>query len=194
MVHLAEPYKINQVYYPDTSYTIVRLTLGYSWKSMLKPGDNFDVDILNQERQRISDAMRDHGYYYFNKELVFYELDSSEQNKSIDIYLKIKDLKDTSQHKIFTIQNIYVLTDYNLGKIYDEQNSDTVRYGGFHFISTDGRFRPLVIANAIHIENKKTFSRKSNEKTITHLADLGAFKFINIKFKEYVICSTALST
>lgn len=184
-VNLSEPYKINQVQYPDTAYRIVKLTLGYSWNSLLKPDDNFDVDVLNHERQRISDAMRDHGYYYFNKELVFYELDSSDRNKTIDIFLRIKDLQDTSKHKIFSIQNVFVLTDYSLGKNYDEQNTDTIDYEGLKFVSTEGRFRPPVIANAIHIEKGKPFNRRNNEKTITNLADLGAFKFINIKFNEY---------
>ena len=57
--------------------------------TLIKPGDPYDEEQLNLERDRITAAMKDRGFYYFGKNYITYEVDSSLQNHQADVLLYI---------------------------------------------------------------------------------------------------------
>ena len=57
---------------------------GYS-QTKIKKGDLFDIDVLDNERERITSYLRRRGYYYFNKEYISFTADSSVGNHEIDL-------------------------------------------------------------------------------------------------------------
>ena len=49
--------------------------------SILKSGAIFNTDNLSYERDRISNYLRNRGFYSFNKEFIYFDLDSNNTSK-----------------------------------------------------------------------------------------------------------------
>ena len=72
------------------------------------------MDLLDEERERITTALRDSGFHFFNKGYIYYQYDTTENGGKIDlymdIYIKSKDpIADTiilTPHKRYTIGSI----------------------------------------------------------------------------------------
>ncbi len=73
-IKLAKPYTINEIQYviPDTA--LRRLVIGSTSNSLVKAGNIYNANLLDDERYRISRLLRNHGYYYFSPEFVFFEI------------------------------------------------------------------------------------------------------------------------
>ncbi|HOH74290.1 MAG TPA: hypothetical protein PKW38_00755, partial [Paludibacteraceae bacterium] len=71
------PYVINTIEYRIQDPIIKDLIEKDSSSSLIRKGNLFDVDVLDNERVRITRLLRNNGYYYFNKEYVRFLADSS---------------------------------------------------------------------------------------------------------------------
>ena len=58
--------------------------------SELKPGRQYDVNVLNQERQRMSDRLRNHGYYFFQPDYIEFLVDTTQGGKMADVRIGLK--------------------------------------------------------------------------------------------------------
>ena len=67
---------------------------------MLKKGEVFDTDNLINERDRISKYLRNRGFYSFNKEFIYFDLDSNNRSKKINLNLGIQNYKKFSQAEL----------------------------------------------------------------------------------------------
>lgn len=71
------PYKIASLGYSVPQGEVGSLVLADTAGTLLHVGDNFDSNIHDQERQRISRMLQDRGYYGFNSDYVYFLADSS---------------------------------------------------------------------------------------------------------------------
>ncbi|MCL1939022.1 MAG: outer membrane protein assembly factor [Candidatus Azobacteroides sp.] len=87
--------------------------------SLVKEGMLFDRNLLNDERGRLTNILRNRGYYAFYKENITYDADSSLNSHAVDLTLKIPLLKtnaaaDTiAPFKKFYYDKVYIYLDYN---------------------------------------------------------------------------------
>ena len=183
--HIAveKPYKIDSIFLPtDTlqnpiSRFIHRIQKG----TYLHANDQFDADVLQQERSRITQSLRNNGYYEFNSDFIHYELDSSKANRSITVYLRLKQAVNGSYtpHKI---RNIFVYPQHN-PKDTLFNYPDTTLVNGYQFIAPAAKkFKPHAIADHILLKSGKLYSQNDYENSINRLFSLGVFKFVNIGF------------
>lgn len=83
------PYRIKDITYFFQDPAVSSMILADTGSSKFRAGELFDVDVLLEEMVRIENVLRDSGYYRFNKEFVYYEVDTSQQN-SASIVLESK--------------------------------------------------------------------------------------------------------
>lgn len=84
------PHYIDDIDYRISNDTISRLVeRQYVSHSLLKEGSNFDRNVLDEERQRISDMLRRDGFYAFNKELITYTADTADRSKAVDLTMNL---------------------------------------------------------------------------------------------------------
>ena len=81
--------------------------------SLIHKGDNYDEDVLESERIRITAYLKNNGYFDFIKEYIHYEADSALKNHTINIVLEIQNPeKDTmvsdSGHSQYQINNVII--------------------------------------------------------------------------------------
>lgn len=143
-------YRMKNVYYEISDKGLLNKINQIPTPSKLGIGKPIDVDLLKAERTRLSDNLRNVGYYRFQKEYIFFEVDTASGTDSLDIYVKISNPVNDTVHHPFAIKNIYVYPnaqiDYEKGEIpnYAKHFTDSTRI--------DAPKKKKVIANYIKID------------------------------------------
>lgn len=79
----------------------------------------FDVNILDAERQRITNKLLQNGYYKFNKDYIGYTADTVRNTYNVDLTLHLRAYRahenDSAEaHKQYQINKINFITDYDV--------------------------------------------------------------------------------
>lgn len=164
-------------------------------QSKLKPGMRFNIDKLEEERQRLVAVMRNNGYFDYSADYLKFEADSTGRKRKVKLYLTDrlfrKKLPETdsvilTNHTRYYINNIHVYMDANsqtathsMHQIDPEKGEDFF----FHYIGIP-RTRPKTVARKIFFKPDELFRLKKYDRTYKRLTDLGVFRSINIKFQK----------
>lgn len=207
-IKASSPYVFNQIEYKIPDEILQYYVFLDSSKTLIKSGKNYDVDVLQKERDRITNDLLNNGYYLFTKDYVYYEVDTNVGNRKVNITLGIKnfakkynDYSDSiveTNHQRFYINKIYIQPDHVQRK-QDNTSKDTLVADDYTFLyekNTQPKHKTKVILNAIFIK-KGLFQQINVDDSYKRLAELKAFKSINISFNqvssEYLDCYIKLS-
>lgn len=180
-------YKIRNKSYTGKDSIITHYIKQDTTKSLVKKGDNFDVDKLEAERVRITRMLKNLGYYYFDKELITYKADSSGKKQKIDLIYNIKGLpvkvNDSIVYKLHRkcyINNVNVFV--NCDKNGNKDNYTQTIEEDINFFEPEGknRYNYKTLAKAILFNLDNYYQLAHHDATYQRLAELGVFKFITI--------------
>ncbi len=183
-------YVIDTITYKIESPVIDSIYNLHKKNSYIKKNNQYKVNNLISERERINKIMRNSGIYTFEKESIsemLAEYDSI--NKTYSVRISIRDKKNRSNdsiyyepYKVYKISRVNVFTDFN----YDNRNkkiNDSATYNGHHFYSYDKlRYNPKAISDAIFIKPNEIFKDSDKSTTLTQLNNLKVFKYPDIKY------------
>ena len=83
-VHLGDPYKYNAVTYKFEGLQDSIVQANFD-KRYLKEGDQFSTTNLEEERTRLTNDMKDNGFYYFRDDYIGFLADSTRNPKQVDL-------------------------------------------------------------------------------------------------------------
>lgn len=155
-------------------------------ESLLHEGNPFDINVLSEERARISKLIRSVGYYKFNKEDIRFSADTIKNQWVVDLTLKIglhykERLATPEQHKQFSIGNITYLNDINI----NSENADTLISDGMTFLYNKKlRFRPGLLTSNTQLKQNELFNDTHLRKTYSNFTRLSAVSFSNVFLEE----------
>ncbi|MFH2142094.1 MAG: BamA/TamA family outer membrane protein [Bacteroidota bacterium] len=192
------PYRFNQFKYKIEDQLVENFVLKDTLNRILKKDNLFDVDLLQSERERITQLLKNEGYYYFTKEYIFYEIDSSLNTHYVNIAINIKNftkkLGESSSievpHQIYSISNVYYYTDYNQKLALKDGNNylkqfDTLNIDGINFLYIKkSKINPKVLLQSNYILPGRIYTNTDVNQTYNHLIGLKNFKTVNIQFTE----------
>jgi outer membrane protein assembly factor BamA len=192
-----EPYKVRNIYYSTKDEGIDSILTRLKSTSLIIPGQNTEEEILDQERERITSEVRDHGYYFFNKNYITYERDSALNNHQVDVYLYLNrqyENLDPSMNIAHPVENhhpyrynkISLYTNYNTVEPDKSVRRDTVYFRGVYFVNDTNRhyIRTNPLAHSVFLQPGDLFLQRNVDHTYSRLNDLRLFKLINFKFSE----------
>ncbi|MES2388346.1 MAG: BamA/TamA family outer membrane protein [Bacteroidota bacterium] len=156
-------------------------------KSIVKPGDFYDLETLKQERTRIDARLKNYGYYYFDPDYLVFKADSN--LKTAEVSLSIFHKKDMPDKALlrYKVNKIVINTNYKIPgdtahvKYY---MPDTVKGKHFWHISNNSVFRAKVIKRSIFLKHNDFYSREKHNLSLNRLSGLGTFKYVNIRLKS----------
>lgn len=204
-----KPYTIEKLNYSIPDTTLARYIYTDSTACMIKRGTHFDADAMQSERERITGNLLNNGYYYFEQDYVYYNIDSLSGNKKVNVSICTKQFpvfassdKDSiiyTNHQQYKINDIYVITENLKGSFRDEYFKDTSVYNDILFLMNHPLLvRKSVVAGCISLEKNTLFKKSVAEKTYKRLLNLGIFKSVLIQFVKsdtrrnrldcYIIC------
>ncbi len=197
-----EPYRIRR-YHVDLPYAELR-RIATNQYSKVDTGMLFDADIMEEERVRIAQRMRNTGYYYFQKDYLHYTADSTLNQHKVDVTLKLQDYwaheSEEARQQLFTafrIARVIFHTEYDK-TVFTEADLDTIVRGDYIF-SYAGKpiMRQRALIRACRIVPGELYNERRVEQTYAAFNALGPVKYVNIAFhqisKDELICVISLS-
>ena len=156
-----EPHVISSVGYNIPNDTLREIILSDSSEFLVRPGNLFDRNVLDQERDRITMKLRNCGYYAFNKDDITYNADTAAGSKDVNLVLNtlrpqnVKNMPFYTSHKPFYVRNVVFVTNYDPLEMQPGDNfsaKDTVMQKGLTiFYDDDHYIRPGVIEESCFI-------------------------------------------
>ena len=192
-VSSGKPYMISSVNYNVEDYVIRGLLMNDSVKSGLKEGMRFNVNMLEEERNKIAQYLLNRGYYRFNKDYITFQADTVRGTYKIDLTMNIslssnRGESTGSLHRQYEIRSVnYILDGDNAYAANESSTVDTIQYDGINILYDDKLFlRPGVIASHNRIVPGKLYSNRDVMSTYSSLSRLGILKYSNIRFVEHL--------
>ncbi len=183
-VEAGHRYRINEVFFPEDSSRLINREIdSLQDKSVLKPGDFYDLDNIKQERERVKDSLKDKGYFYFIPDNLVVQADSNLSGK-VNLYLKVKKDAPEAALKKYRINKVKVFADYSLKKDSLLRGLAGEEYKGLDIIDPRHLFRPSIFSRSIYLSPGNLYTLDDHELTLNRLVNLGAFKFVKVEFIE----------
>jgi outer membrane protein assembly factor BamA len=163
-------------------------------ETLIKSGDIFDVDVLDQERSRITRVLNNKGFFRFMDEYIHFKIDSSLFSSLADIEMTIENPRLSIDQSKEIAHKQYFIKDYSINIFTPQKGinsvnfqdfSDTTKLSSFTFLHK-GRI-PLkvkTILKTIEMEPGELYSKTKEERTQNNLYSIRQFKFVNIQFTE----------
>lgn len=188
-----KPYIVRTLKYDISDKKIAEYLRNDSTQSMLREGMLFDVNVLDAERQRITDYLLCNGYYKFNKDYITYTADTARNTHQVDLTLHLLPYNtyvgDTpKEHFQYKINKINFITDYDVlqsSALSSIEINDSLHYNGFPIYYKDKLYlRPKVLVDNLRFASGDLYDERNVQKTYTYFGRLSALKYTNIRFFE----------
>ena len=175
VITAGEPYFIGSITRHIGDSNIARLmdSLDANSNSLIREGQMFDVTKLDDERKRLTNLLRNNGYYRFHKDYVGYYADTLSGSRLVDLHLNIAALQRQNRpdtlHTRYTIRRI----GYNVSPSFE----DSAR-------QPRTPLRKRVLDECTHITAGKPFSATALQDTYNHFSRLQAVKYTRIHLTQ----------
>ena len=192
-LHGGIPYKIRNYTYAFSDTTIARIMTRVPSSRLVAEGDYFDRDMLEEERLRVNEIMRNVGYYDFSKEFVYFKADTTLNSHQVDLFMDVYPKPDSLPYRRYKINDITVISgirsnDFSAsldGRINSNQwffrRADTTEYNGIKIIRGRNNFlRNSAIARNNFLRKGAYYSDMVLNWTYQSYSRMGAVRQVNI--------------
>ncbi|MCX6236973.1 MAG: BamA/TamA family outer membrane protein [Bacteroidia bacterium] len=192
--HVHKPFVVKELTYAISDDSISRLIIADKDKSVIKPGEDYNLDKLRIERIRIDALLKNNGYFYFNPDHLLFKADTSNVNRNVSFKLTLKDSIPQNALTVYRINAVYINQNYSLNERRTNTSKDTVRFENVVFVGkeTQMKIKPKVILESIYLHEHEIFSRQNHVITLNRLMSMGNFKLVQVIFSETNTKTTGL--
>lgn len=189
LIKANEPYAIRD-YKTSITNDVVR-QIAHDKACTIKNGDQFDASALDGERQRVATAMRNKGYYYFDKSMLEFRADSSYKTHQVAMEMKLQDyidnLPDSLKERLYsqyTISRVCFHQDYDPKHMPEDIVLTTITDSTGYEFTYNGRplLRSKLLKRVCKIRPEFLYSETDVENTYAALNGLGPIKYVDIAF------------
>lgn len=175
-LRIAQPWFYGSIDYPQTHPGMDRLIDSLRQTSLIRVGAQYNLDTLTAERQRITEVLRNRGYYYFRPEFLEYLADTTLRQQQVALRLKLQPNLPAQALRPYRVGKVTVhLHNLRPGP------SDTLRIRRTSVIAQQPmKIRPRVLARALTLEPGELFTVDAQNRTQTELNKLGIFRSVNL--------------
>ncbi|MGE5317394.1 MAG: BamA/TamA family outer membrane protein [Chloroflexota bacterium] len=204
------PFKFGQVNREIEDDTIRDIVL--KSKSLLNEGDQYDAYLMTSERDRITQLLKNSGYYAFTSDFIFYEVDTSVANHLAQVKLIIASPVDHKKHERYVFNRVFINTDYprpgdtlrnfdtlawygpvqadrvrvNLSGKADSLTTATKQLGiprFYEIYRSSVKLRPEALSRAVFVKPGDYYSQKNINLTYNRIQNLGLSSYVTINVK-----------
>ncbi|MBK9638664.1 MAG: hypothetical protein IPO63_12940 [Bacteroidetes bacterium] len=106
-----EPYKIRNIKYEIKDSVIRDLILHDPTPSLISSGKRFSNSLLQSELNRVTTRLRNLGYFNFNSQYIYFDIDSALMSNQVDLWMVIqihkRDKRFNEERKIKPSKMLY---------------------------------------------------------------------------------------
>ncbi|WP_449619087.1 translocation and assembly module lipoprotein TamL [Psychroserpens luteolus] len=157
--------------------------------SLIKKGQQYDEANFAAERDRLTEQLRNSGFYHFGQDYITFDIDTISNDKKIKTDLIIADRAVRSEDsitrvpfKVYKIKEVNIFTDFK-NENRDSTITDSVQFKDYNLYSFDKlNYRPKAITDAIFINKGEVFKDIDRTRTYRYLSQLQAFRYPRIDY------------
>ena len=188
------PYTIKEIVHKINDSVLSSYIHSISQDSYLKVGENFNTDKMDYERTRITKYLLNNGYHFFNKEFIYFRIDSALGSRQVNVVLgiqnyKVKDVETDSivevKHRQYEIKQVDVVVDYDskdgvesVIKSYEKVTFNEIDF----YYKKKLRYHLKMLHDAVLINEGELYNKKNIEATYRKFSGLGIFKSVSVQF------------
>jgi outer membrane translocation and assembly module TamA len=197
-----EPYRIQEISY-QVSEPVAHYIYQDTTKSSLQRGSVFNVQKLEDYREKITELLLNSGYYNFSKNYIRYEVDSNLRGERINLRIIVTNpvyqIDDSTiaegKHRCYVINTIHIFPDFSQANdatwdsvYYTEvrkKTNDTNTYlVSYPLLHRD--YRPAALVYPILFAPGNVYSNRLSRYTYDRYTDMHNFNFIKIAYAETI--------
>ncbi|WP_343704742.1 BamA/TamA family outer membrane protein [Chitinophaga sp.] len=175
-------YTIHRVRFDTDTGVLGRMIMLHSGKTLLKPDDNYSLDKIKAERERIHDHLKEEGFYYFTPDYMLVQIDSTLKGQ-VDLYVRLKSTTPATAIRQYWMKEVELYTNYNLAEDTLQRNTPGTKYQNFTIIDPDSLYKPIVFDRSVFLQRDSLYRISSHNITLQRLVNLGTFKFVRGNFR-----------
>lgn len=156
-----------------------------SGETLLKKNDPFSVSVLEQERNRIYNLLREKGYYYFQPTYITYLADTFMIPNKVQLRVQQMDSLPENATKKWVIGK----TNVQIKREFREQLTDSVqrRFLSIFFNGKKPPIRPRIILADTKLRPGMLFSQEKYIESLNNLTSKGVFSSVEITFTPRIL-------
>jgi outer membrane protein assembly factor BamA len=175
------PYTLDSLMLITGDTLVTQLIKSTANSSLLKRGENYHSEKLDQEIIRIENLMKDNGYYEFSRAYVEFAIDTAILgNKKIALKTIVNTPSKRGYHKVFKIDTVIFTTDANVPNTQlfrNHRNYNRITYRFF-----EEKYSKKILDRRLFIYPGDLYNRTKTFGTQRQMANLDMFKFVNINY------------
>lgn len=175
-VELGSFKRIASIEYNSTSYDIHLIIDSAKSQSFLQVNKRLDFDQIQAERNRITQLLKNSGYYYFNNSFIDFSLDTNRVDNGVDVVVNVRNDRDFEPHYQQRIKNVLI-------QVGQGDDADTLYKDGLKFLENSYYINPNVLARNIYFRPGDLYNAEDVQRTYSSLLSIGLFRFVTIRFK-----------
>ena len=190
-IYPTKPYSVKDINYVIEDSLVRTYIMRDSTDFPLKEGDIYNAYSLDEQREIITERLRNSGYFYFNRDHVYFEVDSNFMNHTLSITMRMK--KSDLAYKKYRIRDISIYPDFSVFKM-NSKPTDSAKliteFGLRRKITNELDFyyydkpkvKPQTFSRAINIAEGLPYNLRSVTSTYKSLSNYRLFSNVNIQF------------
>ncbi len=199
-VKLGKPYRISAAETIISDTLLNTFVSSISAATLIKEGQLYDAYALDAERDRITNHLKNNGYFDFTKEFIVFDVDSSLQKHDLALKMIINNplmKTETGFHKRFFIRDVNVFPRHDpftqQKPVYDTVYHWRKRLSGpgesrIGFMAQgDLKIKPQIFNTIIQVEEDLPFSINSLRQTYKGLTNLKIYRASNITYEPVLL-------
>lgn len=185
-----QPYYVNALEYDIGDSLMERYIMRDSTALPLRKGQIYNAYDMNDQRDIITERLKNSGYYFFNRDVIYYEVDSNFMNHSMKVTMHVKN--DKLAHEIYKINRIDVYPEFSLyrrNQTISDSTTLTVELGRRRVKNTlncyhygKPKVRPQTYASSVQIYQDRPYRLNNISRTYEALSNYRIFNNVNIEF------------
>lgn len=152
-----QPHVIDTLVYDVSDSTLHRDNYQLLHSTTLKPGSNLDRNLLDKERARITNGLRELGYWDFSRDDITFVADTIASSHKVRLTMQIH-----AKHSVWKIGEVRM-----------------VNFDGTPFTEV----RPSVLARTCHIHPQQLYCESAVRRTYQDFSKLSILRYVNVRFQ-----------
>jgi outer membrane protein insertion porin family len=151
----------------------------------VKQGDQFDIENIKAERNRVDLALKRRGFYFFNPDFIKAYVDTTNNKHTINVFYAIK--KETPENARFpqTINAVTVFPNYTLLlPPPDTSKLDLFDYEGYSIRDTVKSYKPKTLVRPLTYQVGSLYNLNEHNNTLNRYINMGQFKFVKSRYES----------
>ena len=180
-VEVGQPYMIDSIFYRVADTSVYALIREGEKESFIRKGQRYREDNFTQERERIDLYLKDNGYYDFSRQYIDFDIDTALlSNRRVAVMITVRDPAKRGFHKQFVVDSVRFTTDAGVSMPGVSRQRRT--YRDVQYAYYKDQYNLKLLSQRVFLAPGNLYSRTKTFDTQRQLANLDAFKFVNINY------------